>query len=166
MADFKYSRRNHLIGLIAAAVFYIALLVILIISNGGLYYIGWLIGIIIYVVLWWLRGLSSLTKWFPLFHYITLIIEFVSHCLSLISYIYWAIFTVIAVFNGFKIYVILLAVMYVLLVLVYAFLVFVLVAVPYVLLKGTVEQKAELAKEVSSGAAIELPGGMSVPQSA
>lgn len=163
MPEVKYNRRTHVIGLILAAIVYIALLVFAILHSGAFVYAGWLIGLVIFAAFWWMRSLGSLVKWFPLFHYITLIIEFVSHCLSLLYSTYWAIMFVLAIFKGFNMWVLLVAICLVLLVPVYLLLVYVLVAVPYVLLKGSLEQKAALSKEVISSDAVSLPGGVAIP---
>ena len=166
MAECTYSRSKHLIGLIVLAIVYIVLIVVSIIGGFGLYLGGWIVCIIVYVVLWWLRGLPSLAKWFPLFHYITLIVEFVYHCLSLLTGIYWSITYIIHLFKGFDLWFLLFTIAIIILTLTYALLVYVTLAVPYILLKGTVAQKAELAKEVMSSAAVNLPGGAAIPSQA
>jgi hypothetical protein len=157
MAEITYSRRNHIIGLIVLAIVYIVLVVLSIIGGFGFFLGSWLVAIIVYAVFWWLRGLPALAKWFPLFHYITLIVEFVYHCISLLYGIYWSIMGILALFKGFNLWSLLMIIAFIIITLTYALLVYVTLAVPYILLKGTVAQKAELAKEVMSSDAVNVP---------
>ena len=167
MVELTYSRRNHIIGLIVLAILYIVLIVVGIIGGLGFFGGGWIVCIIVYAVLWWLRGLPSLAKWFPLFHYITLVVEFVYHCISLLYGIFESITTIITLFHvGFSFWWLLWTIAIIIITLAYALLVYVTLAVPYILLKGTEAQKAELAKEVMSSADVNLPGSAPVPSQA
>ena len=163
MVELTYRRRIHLIGLIVLAILYIVLIVVAIIGGFGIFAGGWLVSIILCAVFWWLRGLPSIAKWFPYFHYITLVVEFVYHCTSLLYGIYWIITAILTLFSTFQLS---LLIWPLILTITYALLVYVTLAVPYILLKGTEAQKAELAKEVMSSAAVNLPGGAPVPSQA
>ena len=101
------------------------------------------------IVLWYLRGAACLVKWFPQFHIASLIIEFVAHSMELaflIGSICWS------VTDGPLLITIALA----LLLLTNLLLVYRLAAVPYVLLKGSAEQKMALANEACPGDALRL----------
>ena len=161
---YGYSRRTHLIGLLSAPITYCVMTQALIINKDKLdnrYCIaGSLLLVTLttacYYVLWWLRGFH---KWFPLFHLITLNIEFVYHCVVLVTLTYVITIFVELLLEGFNIWLLVATVAVALVVFAHGVLVYVTLAVPYVLLTGSVAQAelAELAEQVS-GAAVILPG--------
>ena len=160
-----YSRRTHLIGLNSALITYVVLIVALFITKDDRYCIAgsWLIVILICIVFWWLRGFH---KWFPLFHFITLCVEFVYHCLPLVTLTYWSTIYVRLLLDGINVWLMVVTVTVALLVLEHAVLVYKTLAVPYVLLRGSVAQKAELATQVVSNAVVNLPGATAIQSQA
>ena len=169
---FGYSRRTHLVVLLSALITYAALIAALVTTNDrhrwilgiwvALLFVGWLVCI----VFWLLRARPL---YFPMFHFVTLCIEFVYYCVALASLIFWSAFYALRLINEFDMWLLLVTAIVLLLALEYAFLMFVTLPVPYVLLRGSVVQKAELAAHVSiaavnlpEAAGVKLPGATTV----
>lgn len=146
MPAIKYCRLTHVIGLLVAMLVNLVLLAFLLIYGGSIYYVlSWSALLIVYAVLWFVRRLATLVNWFPLFHYIGLVVELVSHCLMIVLLVVWASNRWFGLFDKFYAWLLLMSMA---LVLAYVLLVVLLAPVPYVLLAGSEAQKAELAREV------------------
>ena len=154
-----YRRRTHLVAHLVALLTYAALIAALDISeDGNRWLIGsWAAAVLVCLVFWLLRARP---KCFPVLHFATLCAEFVYSALTLASLVYWC--TVYALRLRDKCcsntWLLVATAAIALLALEYALLAFVTLAVPYVLLRGSVAQRAALAKEV-----VPTPRGIHVP---
>lgn len=160
MLKFKYSRRLHILALIILLIISIITIIVFIVSPlneeffGG---IGLLVAIFVWMALWYLRGLEALAKWFPWFHYISLVLELLIHFFGLVYAIVNSLKLVFALFrHPFSVWEPVNVTVQVLALLVYLLLVYFLAPVPYVLLKGSDDEKDELDREVCSNVQLEV----------
>ena len=152
-----YSRRTHLIGLLSASITYAALIAALLITSDRNQWIicSWVAVVLVCVVFWLLRARP---KCFPVFHFVTLCIEFVYNCVSFAYLIYWSTIYALRLRDDFDKWLLVVTAAVALLAFQYALLVYVTLAMPYMLLRGTVAQRAALAKEVPTPRGIHVPG--------
>lgn len=159
MIKFKYSRRLHILALLALLLISVVNIVVLIVSPEDeeiFGTIGLMVVILVWMVFWWLRGSEALIKWFPLFHYITLIIELLTDLFKLLYAVVRTLKLVFAMMNApFSIWEPVNLILQVLVFLVYVLLVYILAPVPYVLLKGSEEDKDAQDREVRSNLPIQ-----------
>ena len=85
---FEYHRVLHLIILFAIIALYIALLVTNIVLERGLRLDNWkwAIGVLVLLFLWFLRGRLCMRWSFPIFHYGTLLVEWIFSLLAFLFY--------------------------------------------------------------------------------
>ena len=85
---FEYHRVLHLIILLAIIALYIALLVTNIVLERGLRLDNWkwAIGVLVLLFLWFLRGRLCMRWSFPIFHYGTLLVEWIFSLLAFLFY--------------------------------------------------------------------------------
>ena len=88
---FEYHRVFHLVILLAIVALYIADLVTNIVFQRGLRLDnwGWAIGVLVLLILWFLRGRLFMRWSFPIFHYGTLLVEWI---VSLLAFLFYCIY--------------------------------------------------------------------------
>ena len=154
--NWGYSRRAHLIGLISAFITYLMLIAALFFAKDDRYFVSGGMSLVLLncILLWWLRGSY---KFSPKFFNFTLNIEFVYHSVPLVVFTCLSGFYLRSLLDEFHVRLLVVTLAFTLAALAHAMLVFVTLAVPYVLLRGSAEQKAELATQVVSGVVVNLP---------
>lgn len=167
MFKFKYNRLIHILALIVLLMISIITIVVFFISpEDGILWIpngrntkimeffvgiGLLVAILVWMMFWWLRGLEPVAKFFPWFHYITLIVEFVLHFFGLVYAIINTVKLVLALFKPpFSFWELVNDHVEIFVLFLYVRILWNLAPVPYVLLKGSKDEKYEQGREIRS----------------
>lgn len=162
-ASFRYNRKVHLIFLVTILVIALVVDVLVYITSptdSTSQFWGLFFGLL-YILCWWLRGHEICASFFPAFHYITLMIEYVIHCLTAIASCILLLVMVIALAEGFESLVILLVVLVLLMLSLYAYIVFKITPFVISIFRGSPAEKEDVGREIRGLAAGVPPGGPS-----
>ena len=78
--SFEYKRNVHLVALLCVFAMDLVDVMMSLTMQNGVGMIGWLIGGVLFIAFWCMRALEGHDECFPAFHYVTLTVEYVFHC--------------------------------------------------------------------------------------
>ena len=78
--SFEYKRNVHLVVLLCVFTMDLMDVMVSLTAQNRMGMIGWLIGGVLFIAFWCMRALEGLDECFPAFHYVTLTVEYVFHC--------------------------------------------------------------------------------------
>ena len=161
--SFRYNRKVHLIFLVTMGVLDLVVDVLVFITSptDSMSQFWGLFFILLFILCWWLRGHEKCASFFPAFHYITLMIEYVIHCLTVLGSCILLFMLVIALGEGFESLVILLVVLVLVMLAFYAYIVFKITPFVITILRGSPAEKEDVGREIRGLADGVPPGGSS-----
>ena len=161
--SFRYNRKVHLLFLVTMGVLALVVDVLVYITSttDSTSQFWGLCFLVLYILCWWLRGHEKCASFFPAFHYITLMIEYVIHCLTVLASCILLLVLVIALGEGFESLIILVVVLVLLMLAFYAYIVFKMTPFVITILRGSPVEKEDVGREIRGMAAGVPPGGPS-----
>ena len=161
--SFRYNRKVHLLFLVTMAVLTLVVAVLLCITSpiDSTSQLGELFFLVLYILCWWLRGHEKCASYFPAFHYITLMIEYVSHCLTVLFSCILLLSLLVHALGVGESLLILVVVLFLLMLVFYAYIVFKMTPSVITILRGSPAEKEDVGREICGLAAGVPPGGSS-----
>ena len=162
--SFRYNRKVHLLFLVAMGVLALVVDVLVYITapSDPMSQFWGLLFLVLYFLCWWLRGHEKCASYFPAFHYITLMIEYVIHCITVLCCIF-LLFTVVLALSevGFEFLIFLVVVLVLFMLAFYAYIVFKITPFVLTIVRGSPAEKEEVGREIRGLEAGVPPGGPS-----
>lgn len=157
--SFRYNRKVHLILLLKMIVLSVVISILSYIANDQTSPLFCLILFLLYLLFWWLRAHEKCAGLFPAFHYITLMIEYVLHCLSAVSFIILLLGSLLFLAASLEPLAIILVVFILFYVVFYGFIVFKMTPFVITLFRGSPAEKEEMGREICGQGSGVPPGG-------